>query len=167
MMSGRCYDVFLELRTRLYFVSLRGNMAAQKTKQTSTPALPAETSTHPYQLEQPQASPATTHEPEAMMPNDPVSAQSSLPFPILILRSMQRGKKKAPSDPATDGQMAASDAILWCVLEGSSSAFDVPVSMDYNISKLKKAIKKEQKPELDYLAPTSLTLFKVCTFRLA
>jgi len=41
-----------------------------------------------------------------MVLDDPVSGQSSLPFPILILGSLQKGKEKAPDYP---GKMKATE----------------------------------------------------------
>jgi len=71
-----------------------------------------------------------------------------------------------PDNLATDVQMASPNAILWCLLEGTSSAFDVTVSMDDNVSKLKKLIKAERPNRLKTLDAAELRIFKVCTFRL-
>jgi hypothetical protein len=98
------------------------------------------------------ASLSTTHDPEAMV-GDSVSAQSSLPFPILILRSMQ----KASNDPAGDVQMAppAPNVSLWCMLEGTPQPFQVSVPLGTKVHGLKKKIE-------EVAIDTHLRLFQVC-----
>jgi hypothetical protein len=96
-----------------------------------------------------------------MVLDDPVSSKSSLPFPILRLRSMQKGKKKAADDPATDVQMAVK-VDLWCLIEGTSSVFKVSVSMGEDVDELKVAIKERKANKLKDFDADNLRLFKVC-----
>ena len=152
----------------------------KKQKRTKTSGTSSTSTAQPQALPttstaQPQTLPTTSHDPEAM-PDDPVSAQSSLPFPILILQSMQKGKKKATDDPPADVQMAdpevqmappAPDVTLWCVLEGDPPPFRLSVPPGTDVDGLKEQIKKKNAPELDHLPSRRLRLFKVCTFRLA
>ena len=72
-----------------------------------------------------------------------------------------------PDDLATDVQMAPPDIILWCIVKDTSSAFKVSVSMDENVGRLKKEIKKEKANKFKDCDADDLTLFKVCIFTLA
>src|ERR1700722_2578726 len=90
---------------------------------------------------------------------DTVSAQLSLPFPILILQSMQ--------NPPAYVQMADPDVAPWCLLEDTSSLFRVSVPSGTNVDGLKTAIKAKIPNTLKNIDAPELTIFKVCTFRLA
>jgi hypothetical protein len=91
--------------------------------------------------------------PEAMMVDDPVSAQSSLPFPTLIPRSTQKGQKKA-------------DYGLWCFIKGDSVAINVTVPADAKGWQLRESIwqKRKGKFERDHIDAADLEFFKVGTF---
>ena len=89
---------------------------------------------------------------------------------------MQKGKKKATDGPPADVQMAdpevqmappAPDVTLWCVIEGDPRPFRLSVPSGTDVHGLKWAIKDENPNRLKDIDAGELTIFKVCTFRLA
>lgn len=53
---------------------------------------------------------------------------------------------------------------LWCLVDSDSTVFKVTPYSNINIYDLKKPVKEEKKPELDYLVSASLAIWKVRIF---
>jgi hypothetical protein len=54
--------------------------------------------------------------------------------------------------------------MLWYLVEGTPIASYITAPIADNVAQLKKAIKVEKQPELDYLSAERLILWKVRTF---
>jgi len=70
-------------------------------------------------------------------------------------------------NPPAYVQMADPDVAPWCLLEDTSSLFRVSVPSGTNVDGLKTAIKAKIPNTLKNIDAPELTIFKVCTFRLA
>jgi hypothetical protein len=71
-----------------------------------------------------------------------------------------KGKARGVSVPTTSGQLPSSIE-LWCLLEGQSRAFEVPIPANSNVGNLKEAIKAKKQNDLKSYDADTLTLFKV------
>ena len=57
-------------------------------------------------------------------------------------------------------------ATLWCLLEGTSTAFKVSVSLNEDVDDLKDKIVDKKRNRFKDIDANELQIFKVCPFRL-